>query len=311
MKRLFASAALVAVSNLAVAACPTTVQLYHGSSWGEVFPDYVKNYHEIFILQREPGSVYNIVPTPKFSIAQPLKSAADLDRLTHEDWLKIVEYNKRSQDASPPRRRGDVPEQDAANEKAEKLSMKNFDAVVNCFLSKTAKSTSGKQSSEESVQMKSGHDRELTATETEERMIDSDAQMRAIVASRSKKEDADKYESQQSFLARQEGGGVKVDKHRAKIISPKCIQFKDYGTGVTSDVEKISSNCSVPVAVTYCFHRDGPGNGCSNKTVGWGTTGIIRPGGSRVVINPGKGERWRVDYYVCDMSDPDKVCLKP
>lgn len=317
MERLFAAAVLIVASEFATAACPTTVQTYMGSTSGEVFPNYVMKYHETFILQNPPGSVYNVVPTPRFSISQPLSSAADLNRLTHDDWLKIVEYGEKSKAASladRPSTSTSTREHEISHKKANLLNAQGFDALISCYVAQTAKSHVDKKTAAQlgSISQKEKSDnKEMTHAEIEERMVDTNDQMRSLVASRSAKEDADKYESATSFVRRQESGGARTDKYRAKILSPKCIQFKDFGSGVTSDVEKVLSSCTVPVAVTYCFHREAPDNGCNNKAVGWGTTGVIRPGGSRVVINPGKGDKWRVDYYVCDMSDPDKLCLKP
>lgn len=111
------------------------------------------------------------------------------------------------------------------------------------------------------------------------------------------------------------GGAKKSGNSGAPFIQPgSCADFRNGGTGITSDVKKLRNGCGRPIAVRFCFYDSKNPTRCAGESVGWGVTGTIGPGGETTVINPlveTAGIPWKVEYRVCDMSDASKMCLKP
>lgn len=301
----------ISIANVALAACPATVDVWHGSTTGKAFLSHKINLHEWFIFSAPTGSVWNdqvYVPTPKFTLSTPLSSSRDLSRLAHSDWLKVSEYRRESFEKAKG-----VPdtystyEQEVSQKEADVLTTRNFDKVIDCFLaqSKKPQDVHGAKSEDKGRPGSPVVD----ASDISERDKEMIGELDAYIA---QGENVNIFKNNHAIVshsAPKKGGDSRI----AKIINRNCAKFTDWGTGVTSDVKKFVNSCKVPIAVTYCFVDPGVNGQCyDTNPQGWGTTNIIPVRGRALVVSAARGTRFTVKYYICDMSDASRpFCLKP
>ncbi|WP_148260809.1 hypothetical protein [Ectopseudomonas mendocina] len=148
------------------------------------------------------------------------------------------------------------------------------------------------------------------------KISDEDAVFMArLDASQAQNEANTKYTADLAFYelkkknAEKEAPGKKINDGKAPYVKD-CIEFKNWGSGVSADVKEVLNRCSYPVAVTYCFRNPADINGC-NKSPGWGTSNPIPAKGKALAVS-GIDGHWVVEYHECKMTDSTKpFCLRP
>ncbi|MFD2641886.1 hypothetical protein [Pseudomonas japonica] len=301
-KLILATSCLLGFSSAALARCPVEYPYYHGSESGHVVRLENRSIYNLDAFTLQAGQMpLEGVPIPSLSIHAGPASEKDLENITEHDWIKIKNYIEKFRERYLATA---VFSGNQSYDDGERLSWKELDKVIACWLNQSA-GTKKNIAAESASKIKDqpvrpeGDDSnalvygELQVAGREGRQLYRDGLLEQMVTKKQ---------------------GVKFDT-RAPVISPGCISFENWGTGVAHDVKQIKSTCTIPVAVTHCFYDIRTPQKCKeNKSVGWGTTNVIKPGGTALVVagTETKGSRLKVDYYVCDMRNEDKFfCIKP
>lgn len=301
----------ISATDAVLAACPTTLDIWDGSTTGKVYVSNTVDIYNFVVFQAPAGSVFNSeipVAIPRFSISTPLSSASDLFRLTHDDWLKVEKYRDESLEKAKGLPRSSLTyEQEVSGKEAERLNSASYDAAIKCYLAETKPISSQDRSSAVIQQDSKGAVPKAVSLPSSSESYDIATVNGYTRTSINHFLDG---VSEQKVTKNQ---GKKFDTN-APIISSECVTFKNWGAGINHDVKQVKNSCSVPIAVTYCFFDGQAPHTCNRKLVGWGTTDIILPGGTALVVANAavKGGRLKVHYYTCDMSDEDRYfCIKP
>lgn len=300
-KRILATLFL-GFSTVVLAECPVDYPYYHGSESGSVIKLEDRSIYNLDVFTLQAGQMpLEGVPVPNLSIHARPASVRDLERITRNDWIKIKSYVEKFRERYLATA---VFSGNQSYGEGERASWKELDEVLACWLNQSG-----------GVKVDAANE---TASQRKTQLVkreenDSDALVYGELQA-ARREGGELYRNGLIEQMATKKQGVKFDT-RAPIISPGCISFENWGTGVAHDVKQIKSVCRIPVAVTYCFYDIRTPDKCkTNKAVGWGTTDLIKPGSTALVVagTETKGSRLKVEYYVCDMRNEDKIfCIKP
>lgn len=99
--------------------------------------------------------------------------------------------------------------------------------------------------------------------------------------------------------------------YRAPYIDGNCARPAQSGSGISDMYYKWINQCNKPIAVLWCEYIHPNTEECV-KGIGWSVSGTIPVGEDSMFVLAKAGKPGaRYIWYVCDMTDQSKSCLKP